>query len=111
MNSNLDFRKIGSRIQAYRNEKKMTQEELSELVGTSQKYISRIEVGYHSMKLETVVAIANALQVSLGALIADYDDSTDESNLKLILDDIRGMSANQLNILRDNIQTIKKYGK
>lgn len=111
MNNNLDFRKIGSRIQTYRNEKKMTQEQLAELAGTSQKYISRIEVGYHSMKLETVVAIANALQVSLGALIADYEDSTDESNLKLILDDIRGMSANQLNILRDNIQTIKKYGK
>lgn len=111
MNNNLDFRKIGSRIQACRNEKKMTQEQLAELAGTSQKYISRIEVGYHSMKLETVVAIANALQVSLGALIADYEDGTDESNLKLILDDIRGMSANQLNILRDNIQTIKKYVK
>lgn len=111
MNNNLDFRKIGSRIQAYRSEKKMTQEQLAELVGTSQKYISRIEVGYHSMKLETTVAIANALQVSLGALIADYEDSSDESNLKLILDDIRGMSANQLNLLRDNIETIKKYGK
>ncbi len=111
MNNNLDFRKIGSRIQTYRNEKKMTQEQLAELAGTSQKYISRIEVGYHSMKLETVVAIANALQVSLGALIADYEDSANESNLKLILDDIRGMSSNQLNILRDNIQTIKKYGK
>ncbi|MBQ2841269.1 MAG: helix-turn-helix transcriptional regulator [Oscillospiraceae bacterium] len=109
MNIDLDFRKIGSRIHDCRTEKKLTQEQLAELAGTSQKYISRIEVGYHSIKLETIAAIAKALQVSIGYLIADYDNSEDESNLKLILDDIRGMTPKQLNMLRENIETIKKY--
>lgn len=111
MNYELDFEKIGKRIQSFRTERKLTQAELAELIDTNQKHLSRIESGYHRSSLDTIVAIAKALNVSVDSLIADYDDSTDESNLKLILDDIRGMSANQLNILRDNIQTIKKYGK
>ncbi len=111
MNYELDFEKIGKRIQSFRTERKLTQAELAELIDTNQKHLSRIESGYHRSSLDTIVAIAKALNISVDSLIADYDDSTDESNLKLILDDIRGMSANQLNILRANIQTIKKYGK
>lgn len=111
MNYELDFQKIGTRIQSFRTARKLTQAELAELIDTNQKHLSRIESGYHRSSLDTIVAIARALNISVDSLIADYDDSTDESNLKLILDDIRGMSANQLNILRDNIQTIKKYGK
>ena len=109
MNINLDFREIGIRIQFYRTKSKLTQEELAELVGTSQKYISRIETGYHNIKLGTIAAIAKHLQVSVDMLIADYDDSSDESTLKIILDDIRGMSPKQLEMLRDNIKTIKKF--
>ncbi len=109
MNYELDFQKIGSRIQSFRTERKLTQAELAELIDTNQKHLSRIESGYHRSSLDTIVAIVRALNISIDSLIADYEDSTDESNLKLILDDIRGMSANQLNILRDNIQTIKKY--
>ena len=109
MNYDVDFKKIGNRIQHYRQQRNLTQSQLAELAGTSQKYISRIEVGYHSIKLETIAAIAKALQVSIGYLIADYDNSEDESNLKLILDDIRGMTPKQLNMLRENIETIKKY--
>jgi len=111
MNTELDFRKIGARIQHYRNERKMTQEQLSEIVGTTQKYISRIEIGYHRTSLDMIVAIASALNISVDALIADYNDSRNESTLKLILDDIRGMSATQLEMLRENIKTIKKFGK
>ncbi len=111
MNINLDFREIGSRIQFYRTEKRMTQEQLSELVGTSQKYISRIETGYHNVKLETIAAIAKALQVSVDMLVYDYNDSTNESTLKVIMDEIRGMSPRQLEMLRENIKTIKKFEK
>lgn len=108
MNIELNFREIGARIQARRTELRMTQEHLAELVGTSQKYISRIEVGYHNVKLETIAAIAKYLKVSVESLIADYDDSTDENTLKLIMEDIRGMSPKQLDMLRDSIKMIKK---
>ena len=109
MNNTLDFREVGNRIQKFRLENKMTQETLAECIGSTQKYISSLEAGNHRSYFDTIVAIAKALNISVDSLIADYDDSTDESTLKLILDDIRGMNKKQLNMLRDNIQTIKKY--
>lgn len=109
MNTELDFKKIGNRIQFYRLEHKLTQAELAELIGTNQKHLSRIEAGYHRSNFDTIIAITKALHISVDTLIADYDDSTDESTLKMILDDIRGMSPKQLEMLRDNIKTIKKF--
>lgn len=109
MNINLDFNEIGNRIQYYRTKNNLTQSELAEMIGTTQKHLSRIESGYHKSGLATFVAISQALHISLDSLVADYNDSTDESNLKIILDEIRGMNPKQLEMLRDNIKIIKKY--
>ena len=109
MNTELNFKTIGNRIQQYRIERKMTQEELAESIGTNQKHISRIESGMHRSNLDTIVAIARTLRISVDILIADFNDSTDESTLKLLMDEIRGMDATQLNMLRDSIAMIKKY--
>lgn len=109
MNIELDFKKIGMRIQKLRNERKMTQAELAEMIDTNQKHLSRIEGGYHRCTLDAIVAIAKALDVSVDHLIADFDDSSNPSTLKVILDDIKGMSPTQLEMLRENIKTIKKF--
>ena len=49
------------------------------------------------------------LEIPVDSLIADFTDSTDASTLKLILDDIKGMNSKQLEMLQENIQTIKKF--
>ncbi len=109
MKTELDFRMIGNRIQFYRLQKGLTQAELAELVGTNQKHLSMIEAGYHRSSFDTIVAITKALEIPVDALIADYKDSNDSSTLAIILNDIRGMSAKQLEMLQDNIKTIKKF--
>lgn len=109
MDNSIDFRRVGIRIQKYRLEKNMTQENLAELIDSSQKYLSTVEAGKHRLSLDMVVSIAKALEIPVDSLIADYDNSSDESNLYLILDEIRGMSPKQLEMLRENIKTIKKF--
>ncbi len=111
MKIELDFKEIGARIQRCRTDKKMTQAELAEKIDTNQKHLSRIEGGYHRSTLDTIVAIAKALDVSVDYLVADFDDSTNSSTLKVILDDIRGMSPKQLKMLQENIRTIKKFNQ
>lgn len=111
MKTDLDFRQIGNRIQFYRLQKEMTQAELAELIDTNQKHLSRIEAGYHRSSFDTIVAITKALEIPVDALIADYKDSRNSSTLEIILNDIRGMNAKQLEMLKENIQTIKKLGK
>ena len=111
MINKMDLVEVGSRIKEYRELRHMTQAELAEIVGTNQKHLSRIECGYHSTNFNTIVAIAKALHISVDSLVADFDDSNNESTLQEILNDIRGMSAKQLELLRDNINTLKKLEK
>lgn len=111
MNNSIDFRTVGNRIQKYRLESRLTQEELAECINSSQTYLSEIEAGKHRLFFDTVVAIAQALNISVDKLIADFDDSNDASTLQEILNDIKGMNSKQLELLRDNINTLKKLNQ
>lgn len=98
-------------LKKYRELRYVTQAELAEAVGTNQKHLSRIECGYHSSNFNTIVAIAKALDISIDSLVVELDDSTNERTLQEILNDIRGMNETQLELLRDNINTLKKLNK
>lgn len=111
MNNPIDFLIIGNRIQKYRLENHLTQDELADLINSSQNYLSEVEAGKHRLFFDTVVAIAQALNISVDKLIADFDDSNDASTLQEILNDIKGMNSKQLELLRDNINTLKKLNQ
>ena len=67
----MDLKAVGQRIKAAREAKNLTQEELAALVNLSTTYVSVIERGLKVTKLDTFVAIANALDVSADALLID----------------------------------------
>jgi transcriptional regulator with XRE-family HTH domain len=71
---------IGRRIKAARDKKRLTQEQLAELVDLSPMHVSVIERGVKPPKLETFVALANALEVSADELLQDTVDHAMESN-------------------------------
>jgi len=70
MNS-MNQKVIGRRIKAAREKKKLTQEQLAELVDLSPMHVSVIERGVKLPKLETLVNIANVLDVSADVLLQD----------------------------------------
>ena len=67
----MDLKAVGQRIKAAREAKNLTQEELAALVNLSTIHVSVIERGLKVTKLDTFVAIANALDVSADALLID----------------------------------------
>ena len=67
----MDLRDVGLRIKETRETKGLTQEELAALVDLSPTHISVIERGQKVPKLDTFVAIANALDVSADSLLID----------------------------------------
>ena len=67
----MDLKAVGQRIKAAREAKNLTQEELAALVNLSTTHVSVIERGLKVTKLDTFVAIANALDVSADALLID----------------------------------------
>ena len=62
---------IGPKLRELRIAKNLTQEELAALVNLSSTHVSVIERGLKVTKLDTFVAIANALDVSADELLVD----------------------------------------
>lgn len=67
---------FGEKIRELRKDRGLTQEQLAARVGKGKSYICNIEKGLRNTKLDCVVPLAEALNVSAGELL----DSIDPSN-------------------------------
>ena len=67
----MNSKAVGERIQIAREERSLTQRELSSIVGCTPQHISAIERGVKVPTLETFVAIAATLQVPTDVLLQD----------------------------------------
>ena len=66
----MDYVDLGSRIRKHRKQLGWTQEVLAERVNVSTSFIGHVERGTRKASLETLVSLANALNVSLDYLLA-----------------------------------------
>lgn len=67
----LDYESIGKRIKGYRTQRNISQEELSERINAGPRYITKVENAVIRPSLESLVYIANALNVSSDDLLHD----------------------------------------
>ena len=76
----MDGKAVGRRIKEAREKRHLTQEELAARIDISPTHVSSvIERGTKIPRLDTFVAIANALEVSGDALLLDVVDHAAES--------------------------------
>ncbi len=66
----MDYADLGKRVRRHRTDLHMTQENLAQQIGVSTSFIGHVERGTRKASLETLVALANALDVSLDYLLA-----------------------------------------
>ena len=71
----MDTKYIGRRIKVARERKGLTQEQLAEMVDLSPMHMSVLERGVKPPKLETLIRIANALDVTADILLQDLLDN------------------------------------
>lgn len=67
----MNFDKLGGRIRVERITHQLTQERLAEKANISVSYLGQIERGERKPSLETTVAIANCLGVTVDYLLSD----------------------------------------
>ncbi|MFL1676786.1 helix-turn-helix transcriptional regulator [Paenibacillus thiaminolyticus] len=60
---------IGAKIRLYRLAKKWTQEDLAEAIGSTGSYIGQLERGEKNVRIQTLIKIADALDISIFALL------------------------------------------
>ena len=76
MLAEIDYEELGKKIKNLRIEKGLTQENLAEYVGCNTSHISNIENSYTKLSLNVLLAVANALNVSVDYLLAVQLNST-----------------------------------
>lgn len=75
---------IGNRIKFYRVEKKMTQEELANRLGTKKATISNYETGYRSPQQDMLFELARVLEISINDLFPETQNSKEENSIETI---------------------------
>jgi transcriptional regulator with XRE-family HTH domain len=67
----MKYAALGRRIRTERQRNGLTQEKLAERVGISTSFLGHIERGSRKASLETLVNIANSLEMGVDSLLAD----------------------------------------
>ena len=76
------LRQLGHRIRTARREKGITQERLAEKANLSTTYIGRLERGEKTPSIDTLVTLAEALEVSPLDILIDLDSSLGKDHVK-----------------------------
>ncbi|MCI9402076.1 MAG: helix-turn-helix transcriptional regulator [Oscillospiraceae bacterium] len=104
----LDYTAIGVRVRRFRKEKGITQQTLAEWSRQEPSNISHIERGATKLSLPTIVNIANALDVTVDALLCDSLEQSRtlfEGELSALLSDC---SPRELKIITATLRTLKE---
>ena len=103
-----DKKYIAQVIQNARKQKGLKQSQLAEMIGISEKHLSKIETGNNYPALDNFLRIVQVLNLSLKdfGLNNDTEPSKQKQHLQKI---INTSTEKQLNIYSDIIDTLKKY--
>ena len=74
--------RIGIRITLLRKQMGLTQEELAQRAGLQRTHVSRIEAGKYAVTLETIQAIAEALEMTVDIVDTRLQDLAPLQQLK-----------------------------
>lgn len=105
----IDYARIGKKIQIRRKELDISQEKLAELCDISSSYVGHIERGSRRLSLNMAVKICDVLSIGLDYLFLDFAQEDDEiiicvkSALKNSKPHNRQNFINTIKILAENI--------
>lgn len=97
----INTKAFGKKIKIAREEKNLTQAELSEKIGISQNFLGDIERGLKLPSLNTLISISNTLKLSLDNLFSDSLDNIIFEPEEIYYTD------KQIHILNNVLKTIK----
>ena len=103
----LNYYKLGDRIRFFRQQEKLSQEDLSEKSGIGVVHISNIENGNTKPGVDVIVSIATALNVTPNQLLIDSlpENAQNKNDLNALLLDC---SPEEVSILVENFTGLKK---
>jgi transcriptional regulator with XRE-family HTH domain len=113
--TNAQREQLAAAIRAARRSKGLTQEALAELINRTSASLSNLERAQSLPSLETLVLIAEALDVPISSLL-DFPATRGKTRSRIreeneIMDMVRSLSAEQLRIARMQIEALGSMKK
>lgn len=100
----MDYVDLGKRVRKQRQLIGLTQQELAERIGVSTSFVGHVERGTRKASLETLVALSNALGVSVDYLLAgSLQDGPDEEDASAAMDPNRRL------VIREILSTLQEH--
>lgn len=107
----LDYQVIAKRVKAARKAAQMTQAELAEKIDISTNAVAKLEANLMKVSLQTLVNIANVLDVDVNYLLTDSTSiDGDTTNTDMFLESlIRNLSMRDKTFIVHVINGLKAY--
>lgn len=107
-----DFRAIGNKLLAVRKKAGLTQSEVAEAAGLSDRTYADIERGTVNMRIETILKICSALDITPDEVLTENNPQLDQKRAE-ILQQLDSCTENQqktaLELLSVYLNSIKSY--
>ena len=102
---------LGQRVRKYRKQKKYTLEKFAEKIEVSTTFMGQIERATGKPSLETLVNIANALEVSADALLfGELNEKSSQSYfLKKVEEMTDSFTSKEKELVLKNIEILKTF--
>ena len=107
------FVELGKRIRDIRHSQNLTIEQLSEIIGKSDNFVGNIERGESTPSVQTLIDIANALNIGVDVLLQDYVTAyKNKSNLTVqspIANKIESLSPEEQKAIWEMIKVMVQF--
>lgn len=102
----MDYKFLGKRIREERKRLNLTQEKLAESVDISDSYLGQIERGERNLTLDTLIRIANRLNVTIDYLLKDYIEMENDKFLNQFAQLIDGHKSKHKQMVLDVVKVM-----
>lgn len=103
----LDFATISRKLRSLRIEKGLTQESIASYAGVNTSHISNIENGHVKISLTTLVAVCNALDVTVDYILSDEYNNASSALDQSILETLKSCDKDTKERILKIIQILK----
>lgn len=104
----VDYKLIGSRIKKQRESRKMTQEQVAELVDITIVYLSKIENGKVRPTLDTLSAICSVLDCDLGEILLNVTSESSKYQNEYVIKIFNACSSHVKPIALNLLEQLSK---
>ena len=104
----LNYHLLGKKIHQLRSEQRISQMQFSEMIETSPTFVSRMERGIKGPSLETLVLIADVLDVSLDSLLAESREHPQNGHVTEITALLKDCNTYERFVMLQSLKEIKR---